>query len=106
MVQAGKLLDIPVIDHIIIGAYQGEQFSFRENYPEMFYAQPDLSVFPEIDTSKGWHVAEKRSAYKAGRQERNNSVKESVIGRLIEKKEQAAGLDRAAPVQTKREYTL
>ena len=38
-VQAGKLLDIPVIDHIIIGAYQGEQFSFRENYPEMFYAE-------------------------------------------------------------------
>jgi len=106
MVQAGKLLDIPVIDHIIIGAYQGEQFSFRENYPEMFYAQPDLSVFPEIDTSKGWHVADDKTEYKAGRQERNSSVRESVIGRLTEKKEQAAGMDRAAPVHTKREYTL
>ena len=59
-VQAGKLLDIPAMDHIIIGAYKGEQYSFRENHPDMFYAQPDLSVFPEIDTSKGWSVAEKK----------------------------------------------
>ena len=98
MVQAGKLLDIPVIDHIIIGAYQGEQFSFRENYPDMFYAQPDLSVFPEIDTSKGWHVAESKSVYEA--------EKKSVIERLTEKREQAAGMDRAEPVHTKKEYSL
>lgn len=94
-VQAGKLLDIPVIDHIIIGAYQGEQFSFRENYPEMFYAEPDLSMFPEIDTSKGWHTAETPAAYK---------TKESVIGRLTEKKGQVAAGDRAEPV--KKEYSL
>ena len=94
-VQAGKLLDIPVIDHIIIGAYQGEQFSFRENYPEMFYAEPDLSIFPEIDTSKGWHTAETTATYK---------TKESVIGRLTEKKGQVAAADRAEP--GKKEYSL
>lgn len=113
MVQAGKLLDIPVIDHIIIGAYHGEQFSFRENYPDMFYAEPDLSVFPEIDTSKGWHVAEEKPVYEAGNNKRNQNnqdvkdpAKKSVIERLSEKKEQAAGVDRAAPVHTKNEYSL
>ena len=110
-VQAGKLLDIPVIDHIIIGAYQGEQFSFRENYPDMFYAEPDLSVFPEIDTSKGWHTAEagisyeakeKRQIHKHNRTE--NSGRESVIGRLTEKKGQVAVKDRTEPA--KKGYSL
>lgn len=79
-VQAGKLLDIPVIDHVIIGAYQGEMFSFRENHPDMFYAEPDLSVFPEIDPSKGWsQVAEHAS-----------DPKPSVLGRLEGKKSQVA----------------
>lgn len=113
MVQAGKLLDIPVIDHIIIGAYHGEQFSFRENYPDMFYAEPDLSVFPEIDTSKGWHAAEEKPVYEAGKnnrisndQDRKDPAKKSVIERLSEKKEQAVGADRVAPVHTKNEYSL
>lgn len=79
-VQAGKLLDIPAMDHVIIGAYHGEQYSFRENHPEMFYAEPDLSVFPEIDPSKGWSVAEKNNLHHA--------EKPSVIGRLSEKQSQ------------------
>ena len=62
-VQAGKLLDIPALDHVVIGAYNGEQYSFRENHPEMFYAEPDLSIFPEIDPSKGWSVAEYAPEY-------------------------------------------
>lgn len=79
-VQAGKLLDIPAMDHVIIGAYHGKQFSFRENHPDMFYAKPDLSVFPEIDPDKGWSTAEKTNTYRA--------EKPSVIGRLSEKQTQ------------------
>ena len=85
-VQAGKLLDIPAMDHVIIGAYQGEQYSFRENHPELFYAEPDLSIFPEIDPSKGWSAAEKKSTYQ--------TEKSSVIGRLNEKQLQVGKKER------------
>lgn len=112
-VQAGKLLDIPALDHIIIGAYQGEKFSFRGNYPDMFYAEPDLSVFPEMDTSKGWHAAERKTTYESGDEKQNSeriinkdSEKKSVIGRLSEKKEKLAVMDRAAAIHTKKEYSL
>lgn len=82
LVQAGKLLSIPVIDHIVVGAYQGEMFSFRSNYPDMFYPEPDLSIFPEIDPGKGWCASEKKESYVA--------EKPSVIGRLKEKQEKVA----------------
>ena len=100
LVQAGKLFSIPLIDHIIVGAYQGEMFSFRENYPDMFYADPDLSIFPEIDPSKGWSTAEKKAEYKA--------EKTSVLGRLSDKKTQAASKGNAVhePKKRKQEYSI
>lgn len=96
-VQAGKLLDIPAVDHVIIGAYRGEQYSFKENHPEMFYAAPDLSVFPEIDPSKGWGAAEEKTAY----------VKEkpSVLERLTEKQTKVM-TGNAAGKSKKQEYSL
>ena len=97
-VQAGKLLDIPVMDHIIIGAYKGEQFSFRENYPEMFYEHIDLSIFPEIDPAKGLCTAEKSAAY--------TTEKPSVLGRLSEKKSQIAMKDNSAHKHKKQEHSL
>lgn len=113
MVQAGKLLNIPVMDHIVVGAYQGETFSFRENYPDMFYAEPDLSVFPEIDPGKGWCAAEEKGSYEVSDKRqmpvssgKNDFSRKSVIGRLSEKKEQVAVKDRAAPTHTKNEYSL
>lgn len=36
IIEAGKLLDIPLLDHVIIGAYRGESYSFRENCPQYF----------------------------------------------------------------------
>ena len=77
----------------------------------MYYAEPDLSVFPEIDTSKGWHTAEagtsyeakeKRQTYRHNRTE--NAGRESVIGRLTEKKGQVAVKDRTEPA--KKGYSL
>ena len=120
-VQAGKLLDIPALDHIIVGAYQGEMFSFRENYPDMFYAEPDLSVFPEIDTSKGWHVAEHDDLYltgEHGRADRGKGIsahdrkiekKASVLGRLEGKKAVVSENRRLAgqkKLSKKQEYSL
>lgn len=78
MVEAGKLLDIPVIDHLIIGAYRGEIYSFKENNPEMFHGAWDMSVFPELDNAA--EVSERD----------DSSAKTSVMDRLSEKKALAA----------------
>lgn len=34
--EAGKLLGITLMDHVIVGAMEGRMFSFRENEPEIF----------------------------------------------------------------------
>jgi len=36
LIEAGKLMEIPLLDHIIIGEDGGERYSFREGHPEMF----------------------------------------------------------------------
>ena len=36
LVEAGKLMNIPVIDHIIVAGGTAEHFSFREKNPDMF----------------------------------------------------------------------
>ena len=36
MIEAGKLMDIPVLDHIIIGSGNGNYFSFHETHAELF----------------------------------------------------------------------
>ncbi len=36
LVEAGKLMNIPVIDHIIVAGGTAERFSFRESIPDMF----------------------------------------------------------------------
>ena len=42
IVQAGKLMDLPLVDHIIIGAGTDEVYSFRENDPALFEEGTDL----------------------------------------------------------------
>ena len=36
LVEAGKLMNIPVVDHIIVAGGTAERFSFRDNIPDMF----------------------------------------------------------------------
>ena len=36
LIEAGKIMNIPVLDHIIVGGGNGERFSFKEANPEMF----------------------------------------------------------------------
>lgn len=123
-VQAGKLLDIPAMDHVIIGAYRGEQYSFRENNPDMFYEEPDLTVFPEMDPGKGWSTAERQPLYTVDRkvarshgisirkttlrEEEKTGRKASVIGRLEGKRSvvrEQTGTDQKKPAK-KQEYSL
>ena len=42
LVEAGKLMGIPVIDHLIIGGMNGKIYSFRTENPELFTGAPDL----------------------------------------------------------------
>lgn len=42
LVEAGKLMGIPVIDHLIIGGMNGNIYSFRTENPELFTGAPDL----------------------------------------------------------------
>ena len=42
LVEAGKLMGIPVIDHLIIGGVNGKLYSFRTENPELFTGAPDL----------------------------------------------------------------
>lgn len=39
IVEAGKLLGITLLDHIIVGAFDGREYSFRTNNPDMFENQ-------------------------------------------------------------------
>ena len=36
LIEAGKIMNIPVLDHIIVAGGSAEHFSFRDNNPEMF----------------------------------------------------------------------
>ena len=35
IIEAGKIMNIPVVDHLIVAGGSGQFYSFRENYPEM-----------------------------------------------------------------------
>lgn len=50
LVKAGQLLDVPVMDHIIIGGVNGEKYSIREEKPELFSARSeDVPYFVNDD---------------------------------------------------------
>ncbi len=51
LIEAGKIMGIPVTDHIIVGGGTGERVSLREEEPEMFKEEP-LAYGPE-DTVSG-----------------------------------------------------
>lgn len=36
IIEAGKIMNIPVVDHLIVAGGSGRFYSFRENHPEMF----------------------------------------------------------------------
>ena len=52
LAEAGKLMDIPLIDHVIIGGMNGNTYSFREHDPDLFAGNPDLSFIRAMSTEK------------------------------------------------------
>lgn len=46
MYEAGLILGIPLLDHVIVAAGTGKFYSFRENMPEMF--EKGLKFGPEM----------------------------------------------------------
>ena len=61
LVEAGKLMDIPVVDHVIVGGMEGRVYSFRENEPDLFAGLPDMDFIRNMNTEKG--VAEAAPEY-------------------------------------------
>lgn len=42
LIEAGKIMNIPVLDHIIVGGGTTERFSFKEENPEMFNVSENM----------------------------------------------------------------
>lgn len=50
LIKAGQILDIPIMDHIIIGGVNGNKYSIREEKPELFSARSeDVQYFVHDD---------------------------------------------------------
>lgn len=60
LVQAGNLMNIPVLDHIIIGGGTGAIYSFREDHPDLFEGRINMDEIKQM-TGKG--VREMANAY-------------------------------------------
>jgi hypothetical protein len=65
--EAGNLMGIPVLDHVIVGSGTGDLYSFREHMPELF-APKAASWYkdrPVVSESRSSTSAKKRSILKA-----------------------------------------
>ena len=60
-VEAGKLMDIPCLDHVIVGGSNGDMFSFRESGTVDFISDKISMTAEQI-----LHVNENKSTYKGG----------------------------------------
>lgn len=92
LVEAGKLMDIPVVDHVIIGAGSGIRYSFREDQPDLFYGSPDLHFISRM-TAERKGVSDMANAYtsKMSFEEFTSMIQEEIRD-LLPKKYQDAGL--------------
>lgn len=48
LVEVGKLMEIPLVDHIIIGGGTGEKYSLKENMSDLFDGNERKSVLGEL----------------------------------------------------------
>lgn len=72
IIEVGKLMDIPVIDHVIIGPdgrMNNKRFSFRTEYSDMFKGAADLDyIGKNIAESKA--TRQRKSKHRGDREER------------------------------------
>ena len=47
IIEAGRIMNIPVVDHLIVAGGSGQFYSFRKNYPEMFDNGNDLKCLSQ-----------------------------------------------------------
>ena len=50
--EAGKLMDIHLVDHIIVGGDRGDVYSFREHNDHLFTGAPDLPFVAKMNASR------------------------------------------------------
>lgn len=50
--EAGKLMDIRLVDHIIVGGERGDIYSFREHNEHLFTGAPDLPFIAKMNAEK------------------------------------------------------
>lgn len=86
LVEVGKLMDIPVIDHVIIGAGNGLRYSFREIEPDLFDGSVDLQLITTL-TSEGRGVSEMADTYtgKMSFEEFSSMVQEEIREHLSDR---------------------
>lgn len=58
IIEAGRIMNIPVVDHLIVAGGSGQFYSFRENYPEMFDVTVSEAVREAHNRSSASNVAE------------------------------------------------
>ncbi len=66
VIQAGKLMNIPVVDHIIIAGGNGDHYSFRENNYGLFEGPINKNVIEDI--IKDREKKEKKPGYRTSKQ--------------------------------------
>jgi len=52
LIEAGNLLQINLLDHVIVGAFGGEMYSFRTNMPELFERSDKIRAVGESETKE------------------------------------------------------
>ena len=52
LVEVGRLMEIPLVDHIIIGGGTGEKYSLKENMSDLFDRAERQSVLGELKNRK------------------------------------------------------
>lgn len=57
IIEAGKIMNIPVIDHLIVAGGSGRFYSFRENHPDMFNVTVTEAVREAQSRDSGRNVA-------------------------------------------------
>lgn len=57
IIEAGKIMNIPVVDHLIVAGGSGRFYSFRENHPDMFNVTVTEAVREAQSRDSGINVA-------------------------------------------------
>lgn len=61
IIEAGKIMNIPVVDHLIVAGGSGRFYSFRENHPDMFNVTVTEAVREAQIRDRGMNVAGENS---------------------------------------------